>query len=263
MALLGHVSAEMSLCYGRLFDATVKAEYERALTRCQTAPRHASLSSAWRACTASDHRRDSKQAPAVKARLVGSFCIRAQAQGPVCLRQHLPAPLQFPHRCRLPAALAAQRADAETLARDAEARGWISDADRNRASSNTSTRTSDRHKPDDTYRRPSPPRRRRLRGTHPHRPARHLRRRRRPRQTRPRHLLPQLRTTRPRRGTPHPRPRGRTCPDSPAKSVTSASPSKPSQRQCDATTTNSVDSTNPNCLVASQRRPHDHTPISS
>ena len=32
MALLGHVSATMSLRYGRLFDATVKAEYERALT---------------------------------------------------------------------------------------------------------------------------------------------------------------------------------------------------------------------------------------
>ena len=30
MALLGHVSANMSLRYGRLFDATVKAEYERA-----------------------------------------------------------------------------------------------------------------------------------------------------------------------------------------------------------------------------------------
>lgn len=31
MALLGHVSAEMSLRYGRLFDSTVRAEYERAL----------------------------------------------------------------------------------------------------------------------------------------------------------------------------------------------------------------------------------------
>src|SRR6266566_2412628 len=31
MALLGHVSAEMSLRYGRLFDATVRDEYQRAL----------------------------------------------------------------------------------------------------------------------------------------------------------------------------------------------------------------------------------------
>src|SRR6202011_1590741 len=32
MALLGHVSATMSLRYGRLFDATVRDEYRRALT---------------------------------------------------------------------------------------------------------------------------------------------------------------------------------------------------------------------------------------
>ena len=32
MALLGHSSAAMSLRYGRLFDATVRADYERALT---------------------------------------------------------------------------------------------------------------------------------------------------------------------------------------------------------------------------------------
>jgi hypothetical protein len=31
MALLGHMSAEMSLRYGRLFDTSVRAEYERAL----------------------------------------------------------------------------------------------------------------------------------------------------------------------------------------------------------------------------------------
>ncbi len=32
MALLGHSSAEMSLRYGRLFDQTVRADYERGLT---------------------------------------------------------------------------------------------------------------------------------------------------------------------------------------------------------------------------------------
>ena len=45
MALLGHVSAEMSLRYGRLFDdTTVHAEYERALSQakeaCATDSRH-------------------------------------------------------------------------------------------------------------------------------------------------------------------------------------------------------------------------------
>ncbi len=32
MALLGHVSAQVSLRYGKLFDTTVRTEYERALT---------------------------------------------------------------------------------------------------------------------------------------------------------------------------------------------------------------------------------------
>ena len=38
MALLGHISAEMSLRYGRLFDTTVRAEYERALDRPNSKP---------------------------------------------------------------------------------------------------------------------------------------------------------------------------------------------------------------------------------
>ena len=33
MQLLGHVSANMSLRYGSLFDTTVREEYERALTQ--------------------------------------------------------------------------------------------------------------------------------------------------------------------------------------------------------------------------------------
>src|SRR5207344_3452162 len=37
MQLLGHVSAAMSLRYGRLFDTTVRAEYERALTQAKAA----------------------------------------------------------------------------------------------------------------------------------------------------------------------------------------------------------------------------------
>lgn len=32
MAMLGHVSAEMSRHYGRLFDSTVRADYDRALS---------------------------------------------------------------------------------------------------------------------------------------------------------------------------------------------------------------------------------------
>lgn len=77
MVLLGHVSAEMSLRYGRLFDATVRTEYERALVLAKErlgpvmpTATPVSLSTDWR------------EAPAIKARLAGGFCVRAEAQGP-------------------------------------------------------------------------------------------------------------------------------------------------------------------------------------
>jgi hypothetical protein len=143
MALLGHVSATMSLRYGRLFDHTVRAEYERALTlaKQQLGPLPA--------LNGGPHRGDGgptmlpilghvgeggnadwRDAPAVKARLAGGFCLRAPAQGAcpyanIC--EHCPNFRTDPSY--LPV-LAAQRLDAQTLARDAEARGWISEAER-------------------------------------------------------------------------------------------------------------------------------------
>ena len=132
MALLGHVSAEMSLRYGRLFDATVKAEYERALTAAKahlgTLPTEPPggrtplpmLDSDW------------KQAPAVKARLAGGFCIRAQAQGPCAyanICEHCP---NFRSEASFLPVLQLQRADAEALAADAAARGWGDEAARHR-----------------------------------------------------------------------------------------------------------------------------------
>ncbi len=75
---------------------------------------------------------DWKQAPAIKARLAGGFCIRAQVQGPCAyanICEHCP---NFRTDAGYLPVLAAQRADAETLARDAEARGWGSEAERHR-----------------------------------------------------------------------------------------------------------------------------------
>ena len=123
MALLGHVSAEMSLRYGRLFDATVKAEYERALSSAK------SQLSAMPTDPPSNRARlplltgDWKEAPAVKARLAGGFCVRAPVQGPCAyanICEHCP---NFRTDSGYLPILAAQRADAETLARDAENRG--------------------------------------------------------------------------------------------------------------------------------------------
>lgn len=132
MALLGHVSAEMSLRYGRLFDSTVRTEYERALAAAKahlgtlpTEPPQGRVS-----LPIVDG--DWKHAPAVKARLAGGFCIRAQVQGPCAyanICEHCP---NFRTDTGYLPVLAAQRADTEALARDAEARGWTGEAERHR-----------------------------------------------------------------------------------------------------------------------------------
>jgi integrase len=132
MTLLGHVSAQMSLRYGKLFDVTVRTEYERALTlakeRIGTMPSGrtqlplASItgSSAW------------QDSPVIKSRLAGGFCLRAPAQGACAyanICEHCPS---FRSDATYLPVLAAQRTDAEALAQDAENRGWISEATRHR-----------------------------------------------------------------------------------------------------------------------------------
>jgi integrase len=132
MALLGHVSAEMSLRYGRLFDSTVRTEYERALAAAKahlgTLPTEPSQGRVLLPIVDGDW----TVAPAIKARLAGGFCIRAQVQGPCAyanICEHCP---NFRTDTGYLPVLAAQRADTETLARDAEARGWTGEAERHR-----------------------------------------------------------------------------------------------------------------------------------
>jgi len=130
MALLGHVSAQMSLRYGKLFDATVRTEYERALTLAKQ--RIGTLPSAGTSLPLTDITGGArwKDTPAIKSRLAGGFCLRAPAQGScpyanIC--EHCP---NFRTDTAYLPVLAAQKADAEQLAADAETRGWISAADR-------------------------------------------------------------------------------------------------------------------------------------
>ena len=130
MALLGHVSAEMSLRYARVFDSTVRAEYERAL---DLAKSHLGPMPTGRTripVVAADS--DWRDAPAIKARLAGGYCLRAPAQGAcpyanIC--EHCPS---FRTDAASQAVLSAQRIDAEALAADARARGWDNEADRHR-----------------------------------------------------------------------------------------------------------------------------------
>ena len=135
MELLGHVSAAMSLRYGRLFDATVRAEYERALTLAKAALTTASPAGAPAPRLSSDGSasagtplplptspaaRDWRDTPTIKSRLAGGFCLRAPAQGSCAyanICEHCP---NFRTDAGFLAVLAAQRADAAALAADAE-----------------------------------------------------------------------------------------------------------------------------------------------
>jgi hypothetical protein len=73
---------------------------------------------------------DWKSTPLLKSRLAGGFCLRAPAQGEctyanIC--EHCPSFHAEPSSLPI---LAAQRVDAQALARDAEDRGWIAEAER-------------------------------------------------------------------------------------------------------------------------------------
>jgi hypothetical protein len=78
MALLGHVSAEMSLRYGRLFDATVRADHEKALALAKQR-----LGPVLPEATPVQLATDWCQTPLIKARLAGGYRLRTAAQG-VC-----------------------------------------------------------------------------------------------------------------------------------------------------------------------------------
>jgi hypothetical protein len=132
MALLGHVSTEMSLRYAHLFDSTVRTEYERALDLAKS--RIGPVSSGRTALPLVDVTGgDWKDAPVIKSRLAGGYCLRAPAQGScpyanIC--EHCPS---FHTDSTHLGVLAAQRVDAQALAADAQSRGWIDEADRHHA----------------------------------------------------------------------------------------------------------------------------------
>ena len=150
MALLGHVSADMSLRYGRLFDATVRDEYQRALAlaKAQLGPvllpgERTQLPLA--AITGGNWR----DAPLIKARLAGGYRLRTAAQGPCAyanICEHCP---NFRSGASFLPVLQRQRADTEALAADAAARGWGEELSGTAASSNGSTCSSPRPMPAD------------------------------------------------------------------------------------------------------------------
>ena len=127
MVLLGHSSAEMSLRYGRLFDATLRESYERALSlaKAQIGPIlpeavPVALNTDWRS------------APLIKSRLAGGYCLRTAAQGACAyanICEHCP---NFRSDASFLSVLYAQQSDTEALVADAEERGWGDEAARHR-----------------------------------------------------------------------------------------------------------------------------------
>jgi hypothetical protein len=77
MAMLGHVTAEMSLRYAAVFDQTVRADYERALALAKERLGPVMPE------TPVTHEGDWRELPLIKARLAGGYCLRTAAQG-VC-----------------------------------------------------------------------------------------------------------------------------------------------------------------------------------
>jgi len=127
MQLLGHATAEMSLRYGRLFDATVRADYERALVLAKER-----LGPVLPPTPMVETIGNWQELPVIKARLAGGYCLRTPAQGAcpyanIC--EHCP---NFRSERTFWPILATQRADTEALAADAEARGWGDEAARHR-----------------------------------------------------------------------------------------------------------------------------------
>ncbi|MGH9284483.1 MAG: tyrosine-type recombinase/integrase [Acidimicrobiales bacterium] len=127
MAMLGHVSAEMSLRYGRLFDSTVRADYDRALALAKER-----LGPVMPEATPVTINTDWRAAPLIKARMAGGYCVRTPAQGTcpytnIC--EHCP---NFRSDATFLPILATQRIDAAALAADADARGWGDEAARHR-----------------------------------------------------------------------------------------------------------------------------------
>ena len=127
MALLGHMSAEMSLRYGRLFDSTVRENYELALRQAKEC-----LGPVLGQATPVTLEADWRCAPLIKSRLASGYCVRTPEQG-ACSYTHIcefcPA---FRTDSEFLAVLGAQRADAEILAADAQARGWDDETLRHR-----------------------------------------------------------------------------------------------------------------------------------
>lgn len=138
MHLLGHVTMEMSLRYGHLFDSTVRQQYEQALDKVKQryAPDMYELPVVQPkppCATILPAASDWMEEHALKTRLAHGYCLR-QAHEQACpyanicesCSSFVPLPEARP-------VFEQQLQDARLLVRDAVARGWESEVERHKA----------------------------------------------------------------------------------------------------------------------------------
>ena len=129
MAVLGHMSAEMTLRYASIASPTVRAAYEAAMGKVR-ARKVLVVGPAGK--TPIPDRVEWLRSEMLKTRVAHGYCARdlvAEACPYANICEHCPNFRSDP--AFLPI-LAAQRADAQALATDAHARGWTSEASRHR-----------------------------------------------------------------------------------------------------------------------------------
>jgi hypothetical protein len=127
IALIGHVCTEMSLRYGRLFDATVRDEYQRVLAQAKAQLGPVLPGGADPAADHGGHQRElaehvADQGPARRRVLPRTAAQGQCAYANIC--EHCP---NFRSEASFLPVLQLQHADAEALAADAAARGWRSE----------------------------------------------------------------------------------------------------------------------------------------
>ncbi len=116
MALLGHVSSEMSLRYGRLFDTTVRAEYERALDLAKSRIRPLPVGRSRIPVTGDGDWRDAPRSTPVS---LAAIACELPPRAPAPMPTYANTVPNFRTDAASVSVLSAQRVDAEALATDA------------------------------------------------------------------------------------------------------------------------------------------------
>ncbi len=127
MALMGHVTPEMTLRYAKLSSPTVRSAYETAMTKVR-GRRPLLIPPA--SGTSVPSRVDWLRAEMLKTRVAHGYCSREPVAGPCPYANICEQCDNFTTTAEFTPALADQLDDLKALREDAEARGWESEAAR-------------------------------------------------------------------------------------------------------------------------------------